>query len=179
MATGVLSNMATVKAHEADPSPEDNRIAITTTLTAARPLTATTVPTGTDLLLRAKAPDRITAGSPFTFTFSITNLGSATATGVAFHDTLPPGMTLETLSSGWPACTPSRGSLLTGRYPRDFTPNRDVWHTVLRTDAVPIRQRDPSIPKRLAKVIDAALRDKPKIGFQTAAELKHQLEGVL
>ena len=69
--------------------------------------------------------------------------------------------------------------MLTGRYPRDFNPNKDVWHTVLRTDAVPIRQRDPSIPKRLAKVIDAALRDKPKIGFQTAAELKRQLEGVL
>lgn len=111
LVTGVLTNLATVKAQEADPSPGDNRIAITTTLTAATPLTATLVATGTDLLLRATAPDRITAGSPFTYTFTITNLGPATATGVAFHDTLPPGMALETLNPGRPVCIPSDGAI--------------------------------------------------------------------
>ncbi|MBI3469441.1 MAG: serine/threonine protein kinase [Planctomycetes bacterium] len=70
-------------------------------------------------------------------------------------------------------------NMLTGQIPRDFPGGRDPWETVLRTSAVPIRKRDRSIPKRLAEVIDAALQDDPSIGFQTAAELKCALEGVL
>ena len=46
---------------------------------------------------------------------------------------------------------------------------------MLRNDAVPIRQRDSSIPKKLAEVIDLALIEKPKIRFQTAAEFKAAL----
>jgi hypothetical protein len=46
---------------------------------------------------------------------------------------------------------------------------------VLRNDAVPIRQRDSSIPEKLAEVIDLALIEKPKIYFQTAAEFKAAL----
>jgi uncharacterized repeat protein (TIGR01451 family) len=109
--TGTLTNVATVGAHEVDSFPWDNRIALTTTLAAATPLTETTVPTGTDLVLRAVGPDRITAGSPFTFTFTITNVGLQAATGVEFHDTLPPGLTLEALSPNWPVCTPSDGAI--------------------------------------------------------------------
>lgn len=70
-------------------------------------------------------------------------------------------------------------NMLTGAYPRDFPEDRDVWQTLLQTNAVPIRNRDPQIPKPLAQVIDTALIDKPKIGFQTAAELKRALERVL
>jgi len=70
-------------------------------------------------------------------------------------------------------------NMLTGQFPRDFKPGRDVWHTVLTTDPVPIRRRDRSIPKRLAEVIDHALIDKPEIPIKTAAELKRALEAVL
>ena len=38
---------------------------------------------------------------------------------------------------------------------------------MLRNDAVPIRQRDSSIPKKLAEVIDLALTEKPKIVSST------------
>jgi hypothetical protein len=41
---------------------------------------------------------------------------------------------------------------------------------------VPIRQRENSIPKLLAELIDLALVDKPEIHFKTAAEFKQALE---
>ncbi len=62
--------------------------------------------------------------------------------------------------------------LLTGHYPRDFTPGKDVWQVVLQTDAVPIRKRNAAIPRRLAEVIDAALVDNPEIQVKTATELR-------
>ncbi|MGH9916618.1 MAG: serine/threonine-protein kinase, partial [Pyrinomonadaceae bacterium] len=74
--------------------------------------------------------------------------------------------------------------MLTGRCPRNF-PKRedpqgmDVWQVVLQTKPVPIRNRDASIPKRLADVIDLALVDQPAIHFKTSAEFKQALESVL
>lgn len=72
--------------------------------------------------------------------------------------------------------------MLTGHPARDFSKRKegwDPWQIVLQTDPVPIHKWEPEVPKRLAKVIDHALRDKPDIGFQTAAELKQALEQVL
>jgi hypothetical protein len=70
-------------------------------------------------------------------------------------------------------------NMLTGAYPRDFPNAKDVWQTVLNTDAVPIRRRKASIPAKLAEVIDAALVDRPEIQFKSAVELKRALEGAL
>jgi serine/threonine-protein kinase len=69
--------------------------------------------------------------------------------------------------------------MLTRKYPRDFPRGTDPWQIVLQTDPVPIRQRAPSIPVRLAEVIDAALIDRPHIGFQSAQELKAALEDTM
>lgn len=69
-------------------------------------------------------------------------------------------------------------AMLTGTYPREF--NRgDPYLVVLQTNAVPIRQRNASIPKRLAEVIDLALIDKPEICFKSAAAFKQELLAVL
>jgi len=70
-------------------------------------------------------------------------------------------------------------NMLTGAYPRDFPNTKDVWQTVLSTDAVKIRQRTASIPAKLAGVIDAALVDQPEIQFKSAIEFKRALEGAL
>ena len=40
---------------------------------------------------------------------------------------------------------------LTGQYPRDFPLNRDQVEVVLHDDAVPIRQRDPDVPRARRK----------------------------
>jgi pSer/pThr/pTyr-binding forkhead associated (FHA) protein len=76
------------------------------------------------------------------------------------------------------AAAASLYNMLTGTYPRDFS-GKDPFVTVLQTDPVPIRQRDSSIPKLLAELIDLALVDKPEIHFKTAAEFKRALESWL
>jgi eukaryotic-like serine/threonine-protein kinase len=68
---------------------------------------------------------------------------------------------------------------LTGYYPRPFSRKRDPFMVVLESTPVPIRERNASIPKRLADVIDQALIDTPAITFQSAARLKQALEGAL
>ncbi len=69
--------------------------------------------------------------------------------------------------------------LLTGTVPRDFPQGCEPFLVVLNHDVVPIRQRNSTIPKPLAEVIDHALRDQPEIGFRTALEFKQALEEVL
>jgi serine/threonine protein kinase len=64
---------------------------------------------------------------------------------------------------------------LTGTTPRTFPPEQDPWRVVMEEDAVPIREREPSIPARLASVIDTALRERPKFGFSSASAFRKEL----
>jgi serine/threonine-protein kinase len=66
--------------------------------------------------------------------------------------------------------------MITGRFPRDFPKDKDPWRLVLQTPAVSILNRDPSIPPRLAAVIDEALLDNPEIKFKSAADFKNALQ---
>lgn len=65
--------------------------------------------------------------------------------------------------------------MLTGMPPRDFPAGKEPVLAVLQDDPVPIRERNPHIPKALAQAIDAALVDRPHIAVRTAAELAHSL----
>jgi hypothetical protein len=65
--------------------------------------------------------------------------------------------------------------MLTGAAPRDFPPHVDRWRVVLDSPAVPIRRRNPEVAERLAKVIDHALTEDPRIGFTTVAEFRQAL----
>ncbi|MDZ7957367.1 MAG: protein kinase [Aulosira sp. DedQUE10] len=65
-------------------------------------------------------------------------------------------------------------NMLTGTYPRNFIGN-DPFLAVLQNDPVPIRQRDASIPPKLAEVIDLALVEKPEIYFKSAADFQQAL----
>lgn len=67
-------------------------------------------------------------------------------------------------------------NMLTGRFPRDFPAGKDPWRVVLESAPVSIRKHLPSIPAKLAGVIDHALIDHPEIPIKTAAELKRQLQ---
>ncbi|MEI2581461.1 protein kinase domain-containing protein [Scytonema sp. PRP1] len=68
--------------------------------------------------------------------------------------------------------------MLTGTLPRNFT-GKDLFIAVLENDPVPIRQRDASIPQKLAEVIDLALVEKPELYFKSATKFKQALLGVL
>jgi eukaryotic-like serine/threonine-protein kinase len=64
--------------------------------------------------------------------------------------------------------------MLTGQYPRNIS--GDPIAAILTNPIVPIREREPSIPVAIAKVIDTALQENPRIHFQSAKELKEQLQ---
>src|SRR5262249_32276398 len=70
-------------------------------------------------------------------------------------------------------------SLLTGRAPRDFPAGVDWWVVVLQRDAVPVRDRNPAVPRRLAEVIDRALIDRPAIPFAAVDEFRRALKAAL
>ena len=69
--------------------------------------------------------------------------------------------------------------LLTTHTPRDFLRGRDPLGVILHQDAVPVQNRDSSISKRVAEVIDRAVKDNVKERFQTAAEFREALARVL
>jgi hypothetical protein len=65
--------------------------------------------------------------------------------------------------------------LLTGCTPREFGEG-DRCLAVLEVDPTPIGKRRSDLPRRLAEVIDAALREEPAMTFKTAAAFKRALE---
>ncbi|MFE4399140.1 MULTISPECIES: protein kinase [Streptomycetaceae] len=69
--------------------------------------------------------------------------------------------------------------MLTGRYPRPFPPGTDPWQVVLQTPATPLREVAPHLPRRLAEVVDQALREQPAIGFPDAAAFAAALREAL
>jgi serine/threonine protein kinase len=66
--------------------------------------------------------------------------------------------------------------MLTGKPPRVFPEGCDWWRQVLETRPIAIRKREPSVPARLAAVIDRALVDQPAIVFQSAPEFREALQ---
>jgi eukaryotic-like serine/threonine-protein kinase len=70
-------------------------------------------------------------------------------------------------------------NLLTDTFPRDFNPGCDRLLVVLEQDPVPILQRNPGLPPRLAELIDHALTEEPEIPFKSAADFQRALEAVL
>lgn len=69
--------------------------------------------------------------------------------------------------------------MLTGHFPRDFERGADPIYTILTQPPVPIRKRDPSLPARVAMVIDQALSDVPGDRFADAAQFKNSLQRAL
>jgi pSer/pThr/pTyr-binding forkhead associated (FHA) protein len=66
-------------------------------------------------------------------------------------------------------------NMVTGDVPREFVRGVDPWVNVLKSKPIPIQKRLPSIPKRLAEVIDTALIDQPAIGISSCAALRKAL----
>jgi eukaryotic-like serine/threonine-protein kinase len=73
-------------------------------------------------------------------------------------------------------------NMLTGLPPRQFG-KRDPLQVILQDEAVPILERDPSIPKPLAKVIDQALWEDPNnhhdIFYKRAIDFRNALAEAL
>jgi uncharacterized repeat protein (TIGR01451 family) len=95
-ATGTVTNSATVTANENDPNPANNSASASATVNPAADLSLTEIAT----------PQTVTAGNNVTFSFTVTNSGPSTATGVTLMDTLPAGLALV-------SATPSQGTCAT------------------------------------------------------------------
>ena len=65
--------------------------------------------------------------------------------------------------------------MLTGGFPKNFRPGQNMWLAIVSEPVVPIQNRDPSVPEKIARVIDHALREHPVIGCRDAALLREDL----
>jgi serine/threonine-protein kinase len=70
-------------------------------------------------------------------------------------------------------------NMLTGAFPKNFRPGINPWQIIVSESSIPIRQRDASLPERLAAVIDRALIEQPAIGCSTAASLARDIISAL
>ena len=77
------------------------------------------------------------------------------------------------------AAAASYYNMLTGQFPRDFAPGKNPCMVLMTGGIVPIRQRDQSIPPKLAAVIDRALQEFPEIGYKSAATLRRDIIAAL
>lgn len=69
--------------------------------------------------------------------------------------------------------------LLTLQYARDFELGQDPLAVILKGGVVPVRERAPGIPERVAAVVDRALADDLGTRYATAAEFRNALAAVL
>ncbi len=69
--------------------------------------------------------------------------------------------------------------MLTGTFPKNFRPGVNVFQVLIMEAAVPIRDRNPSVPEGIARVIDRALVERPKLTYSSAADLRRDLVSVL
>ena len=65
--------------------------------------------------------------------------------------------------------------MLTGEFPKNFRAGQNMWLAIVSEPVVPIRERDPAIPEKIAMVIDRALRENPEIGCKSASLLRSDL----
>jgi len=77
------------------------------------------------------------------------------------------------------AAAASYYNMLTGQFPRDFAPGKNPCMVLMTGGIVPIRQRDSSIPPKLAAVIDRALQEVPEIGYKSAATFRRDIIAAL
>ena len=77
------------------------------------------------------------------------------------------------------AAAASYYNMLTGQFPRDFAPGKNPCMVLMTGGIVSIRQRDSSIPVKLAAVIDRALQEVPEIGYKSAATFRRDIIAAL
>ncbi len=77
------------------------------------------------------------------------------------------------------AAAASYYNMLTGTFPKNFRPGKNVWQIIVSEPAVPIRDRNTAVPQQLAAVIDRALREQPEIGYQSAAAFRKDVVAAL
>ena len=94
-ASGTLTNRVSTGGAEFDPVSTNNNG------TATNAIVTTTVTPQADLLALKTGPTNVFAGTNFSYTITLTNIGPSTATSVVITDALPSGVTFVTASTGF------------------------------------------------------------------------------
>ena len=98
-AGGVLSNSAAVGSTADDPRPENNTITVDTPVATLADLS----------LLKADAPDPVTAGQSLTYTLLVSNHGPSDASTVTLQDILPADVTFVSATASQGNCAEADG----------------------------------------------------------------------
>ena len=138
--TSPLVHTATVYAIETDKDYSNNISVFTSSVSAVGPpiMVEIEVPESvtyltptTDIVLQASAPSTVVAGLPFTYIYTITNVGTADATNVRFENTVPPATTLNEFAPGLGDCEWQENSI-TCRM-SDLTTGNSITITLVAT----------------------------------------------
>ncbi len=70
-------------------------------------------------------------------------------------------------------------NMITGTFPREYTTGQDPIDMILNQTAVPIRQRNPQIPSRIADIIDRSLTNDVQQRYQNGQEMLNALRSVV
>ncbi len=70
-------------------------------------------------------------------------------------------------------------NMLTGAFVKNFSHGRNSWYIITTENAIPILERDDSIPSGLAAVIDRALVEQPVMVYHSALELRSDIVAAL
>jgi uncharacterized repeat protein (TIGR01451 family) len=103
ISAGKLTNQFRVFANETDPVLTNNSATVVSTVTNAPPM-----PVDVALSIMA-APNPVSVGAPLTYSLTVTNNSSTTATGVVVSNTLPPNVTVFSLLPSQGAATNQSG----------------------------------------------------------------------
>lgn len=97
-----ITNTAAAFSDSPDPNPENEVGNATTTVAASADLSVTKV----------DDPDPVPAGTPLSYTITVSNGGPSYAAGASLSDTLPAGTTFQSLAApaGWTCSTPAVGA---------------------------------------------------------------------
>jgi uncharacterized repeat protein (TIGR01451 family) len=106
---GTLSNPANVTSTTSDPDPTNNQAIASSQVNDPQGGGGTGAP---DLVVTEVAsPTPANISQPLTFTFTVTNIGTAGATGVTLGDVLPPNMQFVSATPSQGTCSQSGGTV--------------------------------------------------------------------
>ncbi|GAB4424824.1 MAG: hypothetical protein Fur0044_22880 [Anaerolineae bacterium] len=96
---GTLTNTATVTSNQPDSNTTNNTVTATTTVTRVTDLAIT----------QSSTPNPVTAGNNITFNLTVINNGPSDATSVTVSNTLPAGVTFQSVTPPNPTCSHAGG----------------------------------------------------------------------
>ncbi len=100
-ASGTITNQASVSSGVQDPSSPNNSASAQTTVDPAADLSLT----------KTGAPDPVLEGDQLTYALTVANAGPHDATGVTLTDTLPAGVTFDSVDPAQGSCSESSGTV--------------------------------------------------------------------